>query len=232
VGYLFVFSLIVLPLFVWLKTDAGRHFISRLAELCERRGGILLFAVPLVLIRFLLQPVFPEYVGWADFFFMLVFFISGHILYADQRFTQSIRRDGRLVLLATAIVTVIMYGTYFAGLAGTWMASPGTPGFYLAWSMLSMIAWGWAIFFLYLGMCSWDFGNKWLEYAQPMVLPFYMFHHPVIVAIAFFVVQWDAGIWAKLPVVTLGSLVVTLALSELVRRIKPLRPLFGMKRAR
>jgi hypothetical protein len=55
-------------------------------------------------------------------------------------------------------------------------------------------------------------------------------HQPVIVLIAFFVVQWNAGILVKLPVIVLSSFLVTLTLYELiVRRIRPLRLLFGIK---
>ena len=53
---------------------------------------------------------------------------------------------------------------------------------------------------------------------------------PVIIVIAYFVVQWDAGIPVKLPVVVLGSLVVSVGLYELIiRRVDPLRVVFGMK---
>jgi hypothetical protein len=52
----------------------------------------------------------------------------------------------------------------------------------------------------------------------------------VIMAIAFYAVQWDAGIPVKLLTVVLGSFAVTLAIYELIiRRIGPLRALFGMK---
>ena len=52
----------------------------------------------------------------------------------------------------------------------------------------------------------------------------------MIIVISFFVVQWDAGIMVKLPIVVLSSFVVTLGLYEfLVKRINPLRSLFGMK---
>jgi hypothetical protein len=60
-------------------------------------------------------------------------------------------------------------------------------------------------------------------------MPLYLFHQPVIVVIAFFVVQWDKGIPVKLLVIVLGSLLVTLGLVELIKRIKVLRGLFGMK---
>jgi glucan biosynthesis protein C len=63
-----------------------------------------------------------------------------------------------------------------------------------------------------------------------VIMPFFLFHQAVIIAIAYVVVQWDAGILPKLVVVVLGSFVVSLGLSELlVRRINPVRALFGMK---
>jgi surface polysaccharide O-acyltransferase-like enzyme len=74
-----------------------------------------------------------------------------------------------------------------------------------------------------------DFTNKWLAYGNETIMPLYLFHQPVIIVIAFFVVQWDAGIPLKLLVVVLGSLLVTLGLVELIKRIKVLRGLFGMK---
>ena len=74
-----------------------------------------------------------------------------------------------------------------------------------------------------------SFSNKWLVYGNETIMPFYLFHQPVIIIIAFFVVQWGAGITLKLLVIVLGSLLVTLGLVELVKRISVLRGLFGMK---
>ncbi|HET7091271.1 MAG TPA: hypothetical protein VFL17_21765 [Anaerolineae bacterium] len=52
----------------------------------------------------------------------------------------------------------------------------------------------------------------------------------MIIVIAFFVVQWDAGIPVKLPVIVLGSFVASVGLYELIiRRVGPLRMVFGMK---
>lgn len=229
VGYLFVFSLILLPLFLWLKKDAGNRLISWLAGLFERRGGILVLILPLALGSSFLKPLFPRYGSWADFFFMLVFFVSGYILFADERFTQVIRRDGKLVLAAGIISTVVTLAAHFSGIGATWLASPGTAGFYFAWTVLSAVAWCWVIIMLYIGMSFLNFRNKQLEYAQEAIMPFYIFHHPVIIVIAFYVVQWNAGILAKLPVIALGSFLVTLGLTDIVRRISPVRALFGIK---
>ena len=52
----------------------------------------------------------------------------------------------------------------------------------------------------------------------------------MIIAIAFYVVQWDASLLAKALVVVLSSFVVSLGLYELVvRRLGSTRVLLGMK---
>jgi peptidoglycan/LPS O-acetylase OafA/YrhL len=82
---------------------------------------------------------------------------------------------------------------------------------------------------LFIGMRFLDFSHAWLRYGQEAVLPFFMVHQPVIIVIAFFVVEWSIGIPVKLLAVVIGSFVLSLGLYELViRRIGPLRAVFGM----
>ena len=60
-------------------------------------------------------------------------------------------------------------------------------------------------------------------------MPFFLIHQPVII-IALFVVQWEANIMAKLPLVVLGSFVVALGPVELIiKRFDVLRRLFGAR---
>jgi glucan biosynthesis protein C len=234
-GYLFVYSLIALPLFLWLKTDAGKRLVNRIAERCERQGRILLFIVPLVVIRLLLQPLFPLYTDWADFFFMLVFFVSGYVLYADQRFTRAIRRDWRLALtigIISALFFVVTSEYAFPADVVDEMNSHARLLFYFSWGAYAVSSWCMVIFMWYVGMRFLDFRDRWLVFGQQALMPFYLLHQPVVFVFAFFVVQWDAAILLKLPVVVLSAFVVTLALAELVRRIQPLRGLFGMKRSK
>jgi glucan biosynthesis protein C len=229
-GFLFAYSLVALPLLQWLKKDAGQRFIARLGGLCERRGGLLLFILPLLLVQLLLRPLYIAEHDWADFAFMLVFFIAGYILIADERFARAIRRDWVLMLSGGIISTLLFYVTAALEVGLEWMATPGIPGFYLIWGVWSVNSWCWTMVMLAVGMRFLDFTNKWLQYGQQAVVPFFLFHQPVIIVIAFYVVQWQAGILVKLPVVVLSSFVVTLGLYEfVVRRVGPLRALFGMK---
>jgi glucan biosynthesis protein C len=114
----------------------------------------------------------------------------------------------------------------------SWLSDPSVPWFYVLWALMPIDAWCWSVTMLYVGMRFLDFSNKWTRYGQEAVLSFYVLHYPVVLTIAFYVVQWQAGVTVKMLAVTLGSFVVTLGIYELlVRRVAPLRALFGIKAA-
>jgi peptidoglycan/LPS O-acetylase OafA/YrhL len=86
------------------------------------------------------------------------------------------------------------------------------------------------MFIFYIGMRFLDFRNEQLEYSREASYPFFFLHQPVIIFIAFFVVQWEVDLLIKLLVVVVGSFALSLGIYELlVRRINPVRALFGMK---
>jgi peptidoglycan/LPS O-acetylase OafA/YrhL len=71
------------------------------------------------------------------------------------------------------------------------------------------------------------------HYGNEAVLPFYVLHEPVIVAVAWVVVRWPGPLIVKHLLVVAASFILTLALYEgLVRRFRLPRFLFGMKPAR
>jgi peptidoglycan/LPS O-acetylase OafA/YrhL len=229
-GFLFTFSLIALPLFLWLKTGAGSKVTAALGRLGEVRGGLLVFIIPVAAVRMSLQPFFPEYTDWADFTYMLVFFICGFLLFSDERLIQSVRRDWRIFLAVGLASTLIMLvGLAFGG-GAAWVKDPAVPGFYLGWGLAGVNGWCLSLFVLWLGMRLLDFRNRRLDQAQELMVPFYVFHQPAIVLVAFFVVAWQTALPLKLGVVLAASLLITLAVCQgVVCRIKPARALFGMK---
>ena len=236
-GFLFTFSLLALPVFRWFKRDAGLAFIAWLGRLVEIRGGILLFILPLALARILFQPFFAvEEHGWLDFVYIFLFFVLGYIIYSDDRFLSAVRRD-RWLLFASGIAGLVAYFAlsvvYGEDVVIGWGFTFVFPGSIIGNLFFTLISWGWALFVLYLAMTRLNFSNKWLVYGNDTIMPFYLLHQPVIVVIAYFVVQWDTGILVKLSVILIGSFLITLGLVELlIRPFKPMRMLFGMKHRR
>jgi surface polysaccharide O-acyltransferase-like enzyme len=229
-GYLFAFSLIALPLFLWLRGDSGKRLIDGLAWLCGKRGGLLLLVVPLTLIQVALRPQFPIEHDWADFATMLVFFVSGYVLYSDERFTRTIRRDWPLGLTVGLLTSALILSSALSGIGASPSNISSDLDVVLQWSVLSVNGWAWSLVIISMGMRYLDFRNRWLEYSQTDIMPLFLLHQPVIIAIAYHVVQWDAGVAVKLPVVMLGSFAVTLGMYELIiKHVGPLRAFFGMK---
>ena len=230
-GFLFSFALVTLPLFLWLKKETGQRFVSWMAQLCEHRGGVLLFVIPLALINCLLIPYFPEEHNWADFIFQMSFFILGFILFADQRFTRIIRRDWWILLTVPTVIVLGLVGMYLMDIEVlAWSETPGIIQFYILQFLGGAIALCYSLAMLFVGMRFLDFSNQWLSHAQEAALPFFVIHQPVIIVIAFFVVQWNAGVPIKLVTVVISSFLISLVLYELViRRIGPLRAILGMK---
>jgi glucan biosynthesis protein C len=230
-AFLFFFVLITLPLFRWLKSEAGKRLVTRLASLSDKRGGILLFVLPLAVVQFILEPIFPKEHDWGDFIFQMCFFIVGYVLYADPRFIRAIRRDWWLLLTLGMAIVLGLLGMYLAELPVLdWSETPYTLEFYFIFSVVTCVAVCFTLTMLFVGMRFLDFTNNWLQYAQEAALPFFILHQPVIIVLAFFVVQWEASIAVKLPVVVLGAFALSIGLYEaFIRRIQPMRALFGMK---
>jgi glucan biosynthesis protein C len=232
VGFLFAFAMITLPLFRWLKGEAGQRLLERAARLCAYRGGVLLFVVPLVVLQVCVRPFAPREHDWADFLYRMAFFILGFILYANKRITEAVRRDGWLLLGAGTVIVAVLLGMYLAGLPVTeWGEDPSVPQYYGILALTTGVALCYTLTMLFIGMRFLDFTNGWLRYGQEAALPFFVLHQPAIVAIAFFVVQWELGISPKLLIVVAASFTAALGLYDLViRRVPLLRSVFGMKR--
>jgi glucan biosynthesis protein C len=230
-AFLFAFAVITLPLFQWMMKGSGKKSINWMARMSERRGSLLLFIIPLVLVHSLLMQYYPAEHDWADFFNQMMFFILGFILFADDRFRRAIRRDWWIfTILALLIVIALLVMYLFDMPLLEWYENSGNPQFYLVQLLVSALALCCCLLILYIGQRFLDFSNHWLRYGQEAALPFFVLHQPVIVVIAFFVVQWQTGIWIKLSVVVLSSFIVTISLYEFViRRLPLLRRIFGMK---
>jgi glucan biosynthesis protein C len=231
-GFLFMFSLLALPFFQWVRRGAGQRLIPWLAQVCRHRGGILIFSLPPLLVRLGLQPFFPYEHDWADFFFLFSFFVIGYLVISDEQLRQAIRRDWPITLAVGALAfvggAVIAFSTGELDIEGT----PHSLLDFTWWGLFAVCGWCWTAFTLSIGMRFLNFSNRLLRYGQEAIVPFFVVHQPVIIVIAYFVVQLNAALVPKLLIVVIGSFLVSLAMYQFViRRVGILRVAFGMKQS-
>ncbi len=233
-AFLYIISMMALPVLMYLKQARGSRIILRLVALCNVPAGLFIFVPPIALVRILFWALYPGYQGWADFYSWFIIFVFGFILFADSTFQTAIRKQGKIFVFVAFVCIVSLIIANFAGRLSILVnASSYSAGYMFYQLLLSIAMWSVIISALYLGMRFLNFSNKVLQYANEAILPFYVLHEPVIIIIAFFVLAWDIPTGVKYVFVSTAALLVTLALYELlIRRIKAIRWLFGMKTSR
>jgi glucan biosynthesis protein C len=226
---LFLFTLVLLPLFVAFKSATGRRFTEILARVSARPGVILLWMLPLALLLMLADPFgilgaeLP-----VDLIRLIVFWPSlviGFLVFSDGRIQQAIIGQ-RNIALAIAVGLTIA-APLLSGL-------PGLDSILLLYALVmflaSLLSWSTLVAILGYGMRHLCVGHRVLSYANEAVLPFYVLHHPVILTIGYFIIPLPLPILLKYLVIAASAFSVTLGLYELgIRPWGPVRWAFGLK---
>lgn len=236
---LLAFSLMLAPV-VWLLAGRAAPAADRVAAaVAGRRGLVLLPAAPIAVICALvgLEEAFAGWSRWA----YLLFFLCGFVLAADGRYREAMRRDA--VIAAVIGVAAFAVGMPFF-LAVDEPFTELTPLAMIGRTLFGIAGWCWVTAILGLldrrrrrpapapteaaGPSS--RGARAYAYLGAAVLPLYILHQPIVVAVAYHVVRWDASIPVKYLALVTASLALTLAAYDLlVRRTPVTRFLFGMR---
>lgn len=245
-AFLFAFSVVGLPVLQWLRSGGGRGLVDFAARLAVRRVGLILLALPIIVIGFMgdvmnvVLGIEGLYTAWGNFFRFFAIFLLGGLLFCDQRMVDAVRQHWPWVLCGAVV-----------GFAGFWVASDGrdfvggdlTAGAVVAQGLfLGVMQWCLALLFLRVGMAFLNRGGRGLRYCLGISVAAYVLHYPVIATVDFLMVTTFAstaqtllsvGAWLVWLVVLVTSLTILWLIIEfIVRPIPPLRFLLGVPRRR
>jgi surface polysaccharide O-acyltransferase-like enzyme len=243
--YLFLYAVVTLPLCRFLRSEGGKKCISGLVALSERRGGILIFALPLIIGQIALGWRYPEthdlVSDWMWHWQLLSAYVFGYVLYSDERFAAAIARDWPLALVlavASSGGMLLLFGsgegTVFNAVFGFSSASILRITRYqllyaLGSALLRLNTWTFLILVLSLAQRYLDTRGRFLTYASRSSATVYLLHQTVIIFVAFYVVRWRIDILSKFLAIFVVSLGLTMAFYELIRRWSVTRIMFGLK---
>lgn len=231
VAYLFVFTLLMFPVFSFLKWGPIKRAKQKL------NGA---FSSP-----------------WVAGMLFLSLLVYHYTLFLDWPGNGSLTEDWFIFLLS---ITLFFYGYFLADLISFWETCEKYRWHFLTFAVLSVF-WLYARFWwtfqlpekqdsslyeygLFNSIHIWtimlsalgfarkhlNFSNPFLHYTTPAVYPFYILHQTIIVCSGFYVVQWNALIFVKL--VTLLSICfggAFLIYHFLIRPFMLTRVLYGLK---
>jgi glucans biosynthesis protein C len=196
----------------------------------ERPGGSLLLAVPITLVYLVLRPAFPAEHDWADFGYLLAFFLTGYVLVGEPRLLAAVRRDATVALAVGIAGYAGLLAGFASGAAERWITDPS---YDLETSLVTILfsgyAWSWVVVALGFGLRARRLQSPPPGWVGTFGMPFYLLHQPVILVIALFVVQTGASLPVKLAVVLVSSLLATVGLCRLLARGRLAATLLGVK---
>lgn len=232
--YLFIFSMIAIPLISFLKSDRSVNFITKLENYLSKKWAFLSYITVIVLSQFILRPYFPEEThslvnDWAYFTFCFTFFIAGMMVASSDKLWEILLQKRRLHFYIALISLALMQFLY----AVDWDAIQPYLNIDLEqiWDVnATIVAWSWVIAIVGYGQKYLNKNSRILKFSNEGIYPFYILHQTVIIAIAYPMINWSEGIIVKFVLLALLSFTVTVAIYALF--IKPfniMRFLFGMK---
>jgi glucan biosynthesis protein C len=225
IAYLLVFSLLGLPLFMQLRKPAAQAALARLGQWLSRPGAVLVFALPLLLLQLLVRPYWPDtrnlVSDWFNFTFYLTLFGYGYFLGPLAGFWQAAERQ-RFLLLALGLAAFSFYywgdDYYYALLGGA-----------IKRAVQGFNCWCWILVCIGFARRYFNRNSSLLQRSNEAVYPFYILHQTVLIALAYYVLQWPATNAAKFVVIALGTFGFTWLLYQVIGHFSLLRVLFGLK---
>jgi glucans biosynthesis protein C len=225
--YLFVQTILFLPLFK-LILRCQNKVCEQSSKLFRSFYSFWLIIIPFVLLEFLLRPVFPQYLNWADFATFSLYFLFGFLLQINQKIILFIEKNAYKFLT----IAIFCWSLYLIN--RSFLDNISIPEYTLNYFFsiilknLNSISWVFA--FIGLGKKFLDFNHRYLNDLNQGILPFYILHQTVIVIFGYFVVQWELSILEKFLIILSTSFIVTIGLYQIIRRNNTMRFFFGMKR--
>ena len=215
IAFLFGYSLLALPLFLFLKGESGRRVLDKLGQFFSIPGMIFLFILPLALMDYILYDFYPNPL------YFFTFFLLGYLILANERFEETISKN--------KLIGLIIGVLWFAGWLILISGGTGAP-IWVGSLTKGVVSWSMLVAILGYGRQYLNFSNRFLKYQSEASYPVYILHQTVVIAIGYFVIRWEMGAIPKFLIIVVASLLVTFGLYEVaVKRTNITRFLFGMR---
>lgn len=228
---LFLYTLLALPVLVWLARGRGAAVLARAADFLARPGAIYLLVLPVLLLAVALDPEtvgISVFGGWNVFIYML-YFLYGAVLVAHDGLQRSIERQ-RWISLAVALVFLIARSLLWFTRFNEVNPAFQTADYALQNSVRALGSWFGVLAIWGFSIRHLNFGTAALYLANEAVLPFYVLHQTVLIIVGFYVIQWAIPDPLKFGVIFAGSLLIIVGLYWfLIRPYNIMRFLFGMR---
>ncbi len=228
--YILAYTLAVvalLPLLRWLDGPAEALF-SWLGRGALGWRLLLVPVVPFLCYAWLLAPRFPSthafYNDWANHAELFSIVLIGWFAAKSPALWGAVQRHlGPAIALALGLLLVL------AAVRLTWGAARADQGLATLMTLLrTVFMWVAIVAMLGLAQRYLNRDGPVLRFLIEAVFPYYILHQTLIVAVGFWVGGLLLPVWQEAGIITVATVVGCVVLTEAIKRLPPLRPLFGL----
>ncbi len=213
--YLFVFSLLGLPIYKWLMKAKSKNVLDTLAAFFYKPCRLLLLAIPYCL--FYLIEILDEKNPIAYFYVVLI----GFLFATREEYLKAICRDKWIYLTLTIILYILFFSCRPSD--GASMVIMYLFGFIVKLTKIipafAMIG----LFHEYINKNS-----KALNYFSGACFTVYIVHMIIVTAVGFWIIQYGINPVLKFFIITIISYILSFGVYEIVRKNRILGLLFGV----
>jgi glucans biosynthesis protein C len=231
VVYLFVFTILLLPVFAIFKVKAIQKLKGKLKTAFTYPITSLLLVAPFVYYYFTLYLRWPEQGSLLDDWFVfnssITFYFLGFFLGDLSSFWETCEKYRSLFLIIASTCAIILFVKFYWNVA---LPKQQDIDLYIYGLVDALQIWSIILTVIGFARKYLNFSNRYLTYLTAAVYPFYILHQTVIVAAGFYVTQWNFPILVKLIILLIFCFASIFALYHFIIRpfIVP-RVLFGLK---
>ena len=233
VAYLFVFTIVLLPIFSLAKINWFDRFKPLFNRIFDHPLSCLFLSLPFVFYIFTLFVDWPEQGSliddWYVFVSSITFYLFGFLLSGIETFWQTCLRHRKLYLAIAVVLAGILIVKYYwnwelyrPSSQDLWLYQYGILNGIHIWAMI-LTSVGYTMKYL-------NYSSTKLTYLNTAIYPFYILHQAVIVASGYYVLEWKIGIPLKFLILVLICIsTIWVAYHFVIRKTVLTRLLFGMK---
>ena len=217
-GNIFIYVLVLSPLFFYLKGNEGGKMQKILSRIFSHPLGLVLVMIPFVAEAMIINPISFEYYAMNTHGFLvgLIAFLSGFcFIYAGESFTNTVKK-WKWVLLALAVIL------YLFRLLELELMAPNY--------LISIESNLWVFAVMGVGFSYLNRPSRVLDYLSQAVYPVYIIHMVFLYLASSLIFPLEIPAWIHFVMVILFTGLGCIVTYEfLIRRVWFLRPLFGLK---
>ncbi|MGB5820252.1 MAG: acyltransferase family protein [Saonia sp.] len=226
--YLLLFSLVLIPVFIYLRKKPANKFIQWTRVQAAKPFGLYWFIIPLYLCESLVEPFFPvthALIGdWFTILSSILFFFYGFVLISvKEEFWKTVEKNRRRYLF----LGIIGFAIFMAII----LNFEDSTSVHFTEALVKMFnLWSWILALFGYAAHYMNKPSKVLSYANESVYPFYILHQTVTLIIGYYIMDLAWGFFPKFSILVLVTFFGSWLVYEFgIRRWKIIRPLFGLK---